>query len=507
MEAIDGLMAGFEVAFQLENLLYVTLGVLLGTIVGLLPGLGPTAGIAVLIPVTIQMDPASAIIMLAGIYYGSMYGGRIPAILLNIPGDATAVVTTLDGYPLRQQGRAGEALGLTAIGSFIGGTIAIIGLTLLAPIAAQFAVMIGAPEMFLLALMGILMVTFLSVGPKFKALLMAGLGLLIAAIGMDPITGTPRLTFDSLNLSNGIHIVPLAVGLFGFAEIFAAFDRGLKSGLKDDKVGRILPRLADWAYSKWAILRSAVLGFFLGLIPGGGGTLSSIISYGIQKRLSKHPKKFGKGAIDGLAATETADNASSNSSFIPLLTLGIPPNPVLAVIFGALLLHNITPGPSLVNNNPDIFWGVIASMYIGNIILLVLNLPLIGVFVRILRIREGLMYPVVIIIAISGVYSVNNRIFDVLLALVFGVIGYLLKKFKFDVTPLILAFILGPILESEFRRTMLMSDGSLGIFVDRTSSLIMVALLAAILLYSIFSSVQDRKKDRLLRAQEVNLPN
>ncbi|SMY05396.1 tripartite tricarboxylate transporter permease [Brevibacterium antiquum] len=492
MDIFDGILFGFSVALEWQNLLYVALGVVLGTVIGLLPGLGPTASIAVLLPVTFQMPPESAIIMLAGIYYGCMYGGRIPAILLNIPGDASAVVTTMDGYPLARAGRAGPALGITAFGSFIGGSIAIIGLTLFAPLLASYASQIGPPETMLLALGGLLLVSLISNGGRIKSLCMAVLGLLLAAIGIDSISGTPRLTFDSFDLSNGIDIIPLAVGLFGFGEMLLLADRKITAKIASKELGGLYPSKEDWKIAAPSIMRSSILGFFIGILPGGGGSLSSIVSYGLQKRLSKNPEKFGKGAIDGLAATETADNASSNSAFIPLLTLGLPPNSVLALLFGVLLINNVTPGPQLIETHPEVFWGVIASMYIGNIILLVFNVPLIGVFVKLLQIPTNVMFPFIVVIAFCGVYSANNSLFDVFLAVVFGVVGYLLKKFRFDLTPIILAFILGPILESQFRRSMLMSQGDISIFVDRPGALGIVLVIVAIVAFGVFSSARAK---------------
>lgn len=482
MESIEGLLYGFEVAFEWQNLLFVTLGVILGTVIGLLPGLGPTASIAVLLPVTFNMPTESAIIMLAGIYYGCMYGGRIPAILMNIPGDASSVVTTLDGYPLARAGRAGPALGITAFGSFIGGSLAIIGLTLFAPVLATFAARIGPPETMLLALAGLLMVSLISTGSRVKALAMAAVGLLFAAIGIDSISGVPRLTFGSMELTNGIDIIPLAVGLFGFSEMLLIADRKLVAKIKSRSIGGIYPTANDWRIATPVIARSSVLGFLLGILPGGGGSLSSIVSYGFQKKLSKNPEKFGKGAIDGLAATETADNASSNAAFIPLLTLGLPPNSVLALLFGVLLINNVTPGPQLIDSHPEVFWGVIASMYIGNVILLIFNLPLVGLFVKLLQVPQSLMFPLIIVIAFCGVYSANSSVIDVLMAAVFGIIGYALKKFRFDLTPVILAFILGPILESQFRRSMLMSEGSFSIFVERPGAASLVAVIVLIVL-------------------------
>lgn len=492
-DILNGLGHGFGVALQPENLLFVLIGVTVGTLIGLIPGLGPVATIALLLPLTFNLEPAGAIMMLAGIYYGSMYGGRIPAILLRLPGDASAVVTTFDGYPLAQQGKAGSALGITAIGSFIGGTIAILGLTFLAPSLARVAGSVSSPDMFVLAAMGLLMIAFIGSGSKVKALVAAALGIIVAVIGLDPNTAEPRLTFGNFELTAGIHIVAVAVGLFGIGEIMFNAEKGFYGGLGKTKLARILPTKAEWVKSRLAILRASVIGFFIGIIPGGGGTISSVVAYGTERRFSKEPEKFGKGAIDGLAATETADNASSNSSFLPLLTLGVPPNPVLALIFGALLLQNITPGPQLVNEHPDVFWGVIASMYVGNVLLLLLNLPLIGLFVKMLRIPGNVMAPIILIVAVAGVYSVRNSMFDVLMCIVFGVVGYFLRTFNFDLGPFILGFILGPILEDHFRRSMVLSDGSFSIFFTRPIPLVLMGLLLLVVIWVI---IDTRRKSR-----------
>jgi putative tricarboxylic transport membrane protein len=498
MDALLGLGEGFAVAFQPMNLLFVLIGVTVGTLIGLLPGLGPVATIALLLPLTFTMEPAGAIMMLAGIYYGSMYGGRIPAILLRLPGDASAVVTTFDGYPLAQQGRAGPALGITAIGSFIGGTIAIVGLTLLAPALASVAGQVQAADMFALAALGLLMVTMVGSGSKVKAFAGATLGMLVAVVGMDPITAEGRMTFGSIDLIGGIHIVAVAVGLFGIGEILHNADQGFYKGVQNTSLDRVMPTKADWIQSRFAILRASVLGFFIGVIPGGGGTISSVMAYGVEKKFSKHPERFGKGAIDGLAATETADNASSNSAFIPLLTLGVPPNPVLALIFGALLLHNITPGPNLIDENPDVFWGVIASMYIGNVLLLVLNLPLIGLFTRLLKVRGAVMAPIIAIVAVAGVYSVRNSVFDVFMCIVFGVVGYLLRVFNFNLGPFILGFILGPILELQFRRSMLVSDGDITVFLQRPLVQVILAIAVLGVLWYLFTRFFRRGRTPLI---------
>lgn len=491
MNALEGLVTGFGVAFEPQNLLYVTLGVILGTVIGLLPGLGPTASIAVLLPVTFGMDTTSAIIMLAGIYYGCMYGGRIPAILLNVPGDASSVVTTLDGYPLAKQGRGGPALGITAIGSFLGGTIALIGLTIFAPIVAVWAARVGPPETVALAIAGLMLVTFVTSGSRLKGILMVCLGLLLAVVGLDTISGSARLTFGNYEMSQGIDIIPLAVGLFGIGEILFIAEKKIKGSQAIGKINGIFPTMNDWRKVRTAILRSSVVGFFIGIVPGGGGALSSLVSYGVQKKFSKNPEKFGKGAVDGLAATETADNASSNAAFIPLLTLGLPPNSVLALLFGVLMMHNVTPGPTLIEDHPEIFWGVIASMYVGNLLLLLFNLPLVGVFVQILRVPSGILLPLIIVIAFCGVYSANNRILDVYVAAAFGVGGYLLKKFRFDMTPIILGFILGPIIEDGLRRTLVMGQGDLGIFLERPGT---VGILIAVLAIAFVIWITTRRK-------------
>lgn len=494
MSTVDGLLQGFEIALSWENLLLVLAGVLIGTVVGLLPGLGPTAAIALLLPFTYGLSPSGAIIMLAGIYYGSMFGGRIPAILLNLPGDSSAVITTFDGYPLSQQGRAGAALGITAIGSFLGGTVAIIGLTLFAPPLAQWALGMGPPELFVLTLFGVLMIVMLSSGGFMAGLATAGFGMLVASVGRDPITADWRLTGGFPPLSDGIDIVPLAVGLFGLAEIFHLAEKRFRHTSTGGKIERVLPTAKDWIQTRWAILRAAVLGFFIGIMPGGGGTVSSIVSYGVEKRFSKRPEDFGKGALDGLAATETADNASSNSSFIPLLTLGLPSNAVLGLLFGALVMHNVTPGPRLIDNNPDIFWGVIASMYIGSVFLLMINLPMIRVFVQILRVPGSILAPLIVAVAFFGVYSVNNRFFDLWLAVLFGIIGYLFKKASIGPGPLILGFVLAPMIEAHWRRMLLMGDGSLAIILDRPVAMVMIAVMVAFVVFSVIRGLRARRR-------------
>lgn len=503
MDIIGGLLSGFGVALEPHNILIVTIGVLVGTVIGLIPGLGPVTAIALLLPFTYELDAATAVMLLAGIYYGSMYGGRIPAILLRLPGDASAVVTTFDGYPMTQQGKAGRALSITAIGSFLGGTVAIIGLSILAPTLAHFAGSITAPDMFVLAALGLLMIAFIGSGSTAKALVMGGLGILVAAVGIDPISGADRLTFGSLNLLSGINIVAVAVGLFGIGEILYTAEQGFFGGASQHRSLKAgLPSRTDWLRSRLSIVRGAIIGFLIGIIPGGGGTVSSVVAYGVEKKISRRPQRFGRGAVEGLAATETADNASSNSSFIPLLTLGVPPNPVLALIFGALLMQNIVPGPNLVSDHPDVFWGVIASMYIGNLLLLVLNLPLVGVFVQLLRVRGTIMAPIILLVAVCGVYSVRTSMFDVGVAVVFGILGYMLRKARFDLGPFILGFILGPILEVQFRRTMRISDGHIGIFLERPLTFIVALIILTAVVSALVNKFRARQEKLRLAAND-----
>lgn len=481
---MENILYGLEVAFSFQNLMFVLLGVLVGTATGVLPGLGSTATVALLLPLTYAMEPTGAIIFLAGIFYGAMFGGRIPAILMNLPGDGASVITTFDGYPLRQQGKAGQALGVTAIASFVGGTVSVIGITLFAPLVSQWALRIGSAELFLMAFLGLLMIALLNDGAMIKGLISAAAGILIASIGLDVFTGSQRMTFGVDELQDGIGIVPLVVGIFGVGELIIDAERRFARGHLGE-LERLWPRLSDIVSTRWAVLRASVLGFLLGLIPGGGGSMASVVAYGAEKKFSKHPERFGKGALDGLAATETADNAASSSSFVPLLTLGIPPNPTIALIAGALIIHGVTPGPQLVEQNPDIFWGVIASMYIGLVILLILNLPLIGLFVQILKVPAPVLVCIIFSAAVFGVYSVRNSVFDVVMMLGFGVVGYALKKVNMPMGPMILGFILAPVMEEELRRALQISQGSFGVFIERPISLTLIVLIAIIVLSSV----------------------
>jgi putative tricarboxylic transport membrane protein len=467
---------GFSVVLEPTNLLYCLIGVVIGMLVGVLPGLGPAATIAILLPITFGIEPVTAIIMLAGIFYGAQYGGTITSVLLKLPGEASSVVTVFDGHALARQGKAGTALGIAAIGSFIGGTVSIVAMTFLAPLVAGFALDFGPPEYTALALLGILLVSTVSSGGKRKAIIAAAVGLLLATIGRDAFTGGERFTFGSLNLADGIDFVPIAMGLFGLGEILYNLEERHTTVSPPAKIANVWPSRADLRQSSGAIGRGSVLGFVLGILPGGGATLSSLAAYAMEKKRSKTPERFGKGAVEGVAAPETANNAAATSSFIPLLTLGIPANGTMAVIYGALLIQGVNVGPRLVTDDPDLFWGVVNSMYIGNILLLIMSIPLVGLFVRILRVRPAILAPITVLITLIGVYTVNNSVFDIILVIVFGALGYLMKKLGFDPAPLVLAFVLGSLLEDSLRRSLLIFDGNPTDFFTRPISGTLLAI-------------------------------
>ena len=496
MGIADGLGEGFSVALDPTNILYVFIGVLIGTVIGVLPGLGPTATIALLLPLTYELEPVTSVILLAGIYYGSMYGGTITSVLLRLPGEASSVVTVFDGYMMAKQGRAGTALGIAAIGSFIGGTVAIVGLTFLAPLVAGFALDFGPPEYAALALLGILLVATISNGNKAKALIAACFGLLLATVGRDIFTGAERLTFGNLNLADGIDFVPVAMGLFGLGEILHNLEERHRAAKAPDRVSNVWPSRADLKQASGAIGRGSVLGFFLGILPGGGATISSMAAYAMEKKRAKRPERFGKGAVEGVAGPETANNAAATSSFIPLLTLGIPANATMALMFGALLIQGVTPGPQLVQQDPDLFWGVVNSMYIGNILLLIMSIPLIGVFVRILRVRAAILAPITVLITMLGAFTINNSMFDVTLVVVFGAIGYLMKKYGFEPGPLVLAFVLGSLLESNLRRSLLVFEGDVTGFFTRPISATLLLLFVLVAALPLIQSALRRRRTR-----------
>ncbi|MFC3996641.1 tripartite tricarboxylate transporter permease [Nocardiopsis sediminis] len=504
MDSLASMVDGFGVVLEPTNLLYCLIGVVIGMLVGVLPGLGPAATIAILLPITFGIEPVTAIIMLAGIFYGAQYGGTITSVLLRLPGEASSVVTVFDGHALARQGRAGTALGIAAIGSFVGGTLSIVALSLLAPIIAGFALDFGPAEYTALALLGILLVATVGNGGRVKAIIAACLGLLLATVGRDTFSGAERFTFESLSLADGIDFVPIAMGIFGIGEILHNLEERHRAAHAPAEVANTWPSRADLRQSAGAIGRGSVLGFVLGILPGGGATLSSLAAYALEKRRSRTPERFGRGAIEGVAAPETANNAAATSSFIPLLTLGIPANATMAMIFGALLIQGVAPGPQLVSQEPELFWGVINSMYIGNILLLIMSIPLVGLFVKILRVRPAILAPITVLITLVGVYTVRNNVFDIALVIVFGLLGYLMKKFGFEPGPLVLAFVLGSLLESSLRRSLLVFDGDPTGFLTRPISGTLFLLLAVVIVVPIVRSFlrRDREPGKAEKAVE-----
>jgi len=498
LDTLQGLLYGFSVALQPNNLFLVFVGCLLGTLVGVLPGIGPVAAISILLPLTFQMTPAGSIIMLAGIYYGVMYGGSTTSILVNVPGETGSVVTCMDGYQMARQGRAGSALGIAAFGSFIAGTIGLIGLQFIAEPLSAVALKFGPPEYFAIILLGFIFISYLSHGSMLKAGMMAFLGLILSSVGLDPITAQQRMTFGVLNLYEGIGIAPLAMGLFGVAEVFNSLEKTKSTKILKVKIKNLFPTRLDWLQSKWAILRGTLVGFFLGILPGGGPVLSTFIAYGVEKRVAANPERFGKGAIEGVASPEAANNAATSTSFIPLLTLGIPPNVVLAVLYGAFLIHGVVPGPLLIQEHPDVFWGLLGSMYIGNVMLLVLNLPLIPLWVQVLRIPDRVLYPVILLFCVIGAYSINNNVFDIGVMVIFGIAGYLFKKFGYEAAPFILGFVLGPMFEVNLRRSLLISQGSFSIFFTRPIALIAIVVCVVLLLFNVYSTFAGKSRPKVL---------
>jgi len=468
--------------------------VLMGTLVGVLPGLGPTAAIALLLPNTFHVNPVSAIIMLAGIYYGAMYGGSTTSILVNIPGEAASVITCLDGYQMAQKGRAGPALGIAAFGSFIAGTVSVLGLMLVAPPLAKFALAFGPPEYFSLMLMGIVILIYLASGSILKALMMAVFGLLLGTIGMDAISGTQRLTFGVLELADGIGLIPAIMGLFGVAEVISNVEEEIKRELITAKVRNLLPNLQDWRDSFWPIIRGSVLGFFIGILPGPAPVISAFTSYAIEKKISKHPEKFGTGVIEGVAGPESANNAATGGAFIPLFTLGIPANSVIAILLGAFMIHGIQPGPMLISKYPDLFWGTIMSMYLGNIMLLVLNLPLIGLWVKVLKVPYPILFPLILLFCLVGVFSLNYSNVEVALMIGFGVFGYLARKFQFEMAPLVLAIVIGPMMENNLRLALTISQGDPRIFIEKPISALFIIVSLVLLLSPFLPWLGKRRK-------------
>jgi len=496
MDILQGIAQGFAVCLEPTKLLACFFGVVMGTAMGVLPGIGPSGTIALLIPLTFYMDAASAVIMLAGIYYGTQYGGSTTSILVNVPGEAASVITCLDGYQMARQGRAGAALGISAFGSFIAGTIGVLGLMLVAPPLAEFALKFGPPEIFALVFLAFTLVAFLGGGSMVKSLIMVVLGLLLATVGQEAITAIPRFTFGSVDLQSGLDLVPLIMGLFGISEVLLSLEeiKGGGGGIRSTpKFWDLFPNRSDWKKSIMPIGRGSVIGFLIGLLPGGTGIIASFASYAIEKRVSPYPERFGNGAIEGVAGPESANNAAAQGAFIPLLTLGIPGNAAMALTLGALKIHGVIPGPLLIKDHPNVFWGVVASMYIGNFLLLLLNLPLIGIWVRLLRVSTSILYPMIILFCVIGAFSVNNSVFDVGALFFFGFLGYVLRRLNFDLAPLILGFILGPIMETSARQALIMSAGQFSIFFASIISMILLMLTGAVLGMAVYSEVRKGK--------------
>ncbi len=495
MDFFANLISGLGVALQPAHLGYCFIGVFIGTLVGVLPGIGPVGTMAILLPVTFGISPTSSIIMLAGIYYGAMYGGSTTSILLNLPGEAASVVTTLDGYQMALQGRAGPALGIAAFGSFIAGTLGVIGLQVISVPLVSVALRFGPPEYFSLMILAFVLLTYLSQKSMLKALMMTVAGILVGTIGLDPVTAQPRFTFDILELFDGVGLAPLAMGLFGVSEILLNVEQIIQREVFKTDLKSLLPTFKDWMESTWPILRGTVIGFLIGALPGPGATVSGFLSYAVEKRISKHPETFGRGAIAGVAAPEAANNSCTAGAMVPLLTMGIPGSLAAAMLLGALMIHGITPGPLLVKQHPDLFWGVIASMYVGNVLLLVINLPLIGLWVRLLRVPYAILFPLILLVCLIGAYALDKSTVDMSLMLFFGVVGYLMKKFQYEAAPFILAFVLTPMFETALRQSLILSNGSFGIFLQRPISsgcLIVAGLLLIAPGRSIFSKKVKR---------------
>ncbi|MGC1465255.1 MAG: tripartite tricarboxylate transporter permease [Pseudolabrys sp.] len=483
---------GFSVAMQLDNLWYAFLGCLVGTLVGVLPGIGPLSGISILLPVTFGLNATEAVIMLAGIYYGSQYGGSTTSILMRIPGEASSVMTCIDGNAMAKKGRAGAALCIAAVGSWVAGTFGVVMLTIVAPPLATIALKFGPPEYTTLLMLGLIFLAYMSSTSLVRTLLMACLGLMFGMIGIDNMTGHFRYSFDLAELGDGIGIVPVAVGLFGLGEILSTPSHKVVGEVIAPKLRELLPNRQEWKEATMPIGRGSLLGFIIGIIPGSAHIISSFLSYALERRLSKHPEEFGKGAVAGVAGPESANNAASTGAFVPMLALGIPTGPVPAVLMGALMVHGVSPGPQLVTEHPDVFWGFVASMYVGNLMLLALNLPLVSLFVSVLRIPYSYLYPLIIMFCIVGVYEVSHSIVDVWIMLIMGIIGYALRKFNFDPAPLVLGLVIAPILEQSLRQSLIMSNGNYLIFFNRPISLSLVVVSGCLLALSAYTFMRNQ---------------
>ena len=497
MGLFDNLALGFSTALSVQNLLFCLFGVLIGTLVGVLPGISPLNTTAMLLPFTFGLAPTSAMIMLAGIFYGAQYGGSTTAILVNVPGETSAVVTCLDGYQMARQGRAGPALAIAAISSFFAGCVATVVISLLSAPLAALALKFTAPEYFSLLVMGLIAAVVLAHGSPFKAIAMVLVGILTGLVGIDVNSGVPRLTFGIPDIADGMDFVPVVVGLFGIGEVAANLEVPQDRSILAGKIKNLMPSWADFKAAFPAILRGTSVGTILGILPGGGAALPPFAAYALEKKVSRHPERFGTGIIQGVASPEAANNAGAQTSFIPLLTMGIPTNPLMALMIGALMIQGIQPGPSMIRDQPALYWGVVASMWIGNLMLVVINLPLVGMWVSLLRIPYRLLFPAIILFCCIGAYASSNSVFSVWLMLGWGALGYFFNKVGVQPAPMVLGFVLGPMLEENFRRTMLLSGGDPLVFIQRPISAILLAVAAALLVVLIFPAIRKKREEAL----------
>jgi len=501
-DLLANLALGFSVAGTPANLGFCLLGALVGTLVGVLPGIGTVATVAMLLPITFGLPPVGALIMLAGIYYGAQYGGSTTSILVNIPGEATSVVTCLDGHQMARQGRAGAALSIAAIGSFFAGCVSTVLVAALGVPLTALALLFGPAEYFSLMLLGLIFAVVLAKGSVLKSIAMVLTGLLLSMVGSDLETGAGRMTFDIAELSDGIGFTNVAMGLFGFAEIIRNLEMSQESReIVNAKISGLMPTKQDLIDSSGAIIRGTILGSILGILPGGGAVVASFAAYTFEKRISKHPERFGRGAIQGVAAPESANNAAAQTSFIPLLTLGIPPNAVMALMVGAMTIHGIVPGPQVMTKQPELFWGMIASMWLGNLMLIIINLPLVGIWVSLLRVPYRLLYPSIIVFCCIGIYSINNSPTDVVIAAIFGLLGYWLVKHDFEPAPLVLAFVLGPLMEENLRRAMLIARGDPTVFLTRPISCGLILVSTLLLVLAMLPMMRKRREEVFVESE------
>jgi putative tricarboxylic transport membrane protein len=495
MDALSNLASGFQTALSFQNIYLCLIGCVWGTMVGILPGVGPLAGITLLIPATFGLNPTGAIIMLAGIYYGAMYGGSTTSILMNIPGESASVITCLEGYQMTLKGRGGAALFISAWGSWIGGTLSVVGLMVLTPFLANFATKFGPPEMFAILLIAFILLGSLGTGSFFKTMPMVFLGLFVSTVGMDPLTGSLRSTWGLKELYDGIGFIPVAMGAFGIAEVLLSTEETLVRFIHKVRLRELLPTRAELQASWGPIFRGTGIGFVLGLLPGSAHVLASFVSYMTEKRMAERPEEFGSGRIEGVAGPETANNSASGSAMIPFLGLGIPTGPAPAVMMIALMIHGVRPGPLFISEQPQMFWGLIASMYIGNVILVILNLPLVGIFISLLRTPFRILFPVILLICLVGTYSVNLSRFELFALIAFGIFGYIVRKLDFDIAPFILAMIIGPMLEMAFRQSLMRSGGSFSIFIGSPIAMVLIILSGLLLLWNFYRGLRPSKAE------------